>query len=219
MNITSANRVILYDLAWNPVHDQQAVGRAYRLGQKKPVFVYRLGIFGTYEEVFFTENIFKLNLSKRVIDKHNPGRFGVSSNLDIKKYFQPPKEDADVLYDKEVFEKKDAILDELMKHSESGAGPKILELDLTETFHKDEEESYLTPEELQAVNEEAEKEKKMREEGIYVESRHDYLSSHLSSGIPMQLFPGRAGPSVVPSQAINAVQNFANGYVIVDPKC
>jgi hypothetical protein len=215
LNITSANRVILYDLTWNPVHDQQAVGRAYRLGQKKPVFVYRLGTFGTYEEVFFNENIFKLNLSKRVIDKHNPGRFGVSSNLDIRKYFKSPKEDADEeLFDKEVFEKKDVILDELIKHSESGKGPKILELDLTETFHKDEEESYLTAEELLLVNEEAEKEKKMREEGIYVESKYSYLSSQLASGVAMDLFPERYGPNVGSSQTVQAVQNFANRYVI-----
>lgn len=215
MNITSANRVILYDLTWNPVHDQQAVGRAYRLGQNKSVFVYRLGTFGTYEEVFFNENIFKLNLSKRVIDKHNPGRFGVSSNRDISKYFQPPKEDTnEEFFDKEVFEKKDIILDALIKHSESGNGPKILELDFTETFHKDEEESYMTAEELELVNEEAEKEKKMREEGNYVETKYGYLSSQLASGIAKDLFPERYGPSVGSSQAVQAVQNLANGYVI-----
>jgi hypothetical protein len=215
LNITSANRVVLYDLTWNPVHDQQAVGRAYRLGQKKPVFVYRLGTFGTYEEVFFTENVFKLNLSKRVIDKHNPGRFGVSQNLDIRKYFQPPKEHGDTeLYDKSEFENKDVVLDELISHSESGKGPKILQLETTETFHKDEEENILTADELKTLNAEAEAEKKMREEGIYVESRGSYLSSQLDKGVAMNLFPEIYGPS----QTTNTVQDLAHRYIKVG-KC
>jgi hypothetical protein len=210
LNITSANRVVLYDLTWNPVHDQQAVGRAYRLGQTKQVFVYRLGTFGTYEEVFFTENVFKLNLSKRVIDKHNPERFGVSKNLDIRKYFQAPKEHGDTeLYDKNEFEEKDVILDELIKHSESGKGPKIIQLDRTETFHKDEEENYLTPDELTVLNAEAEAEKKMREEGVYVESRGSYLSSQLDKGVAMNLFPEIYGPS----QTANTVQDLAHRYI------
>ena len=37
LNITGANRVILMDFGWNPTWEQQAIGRAYRLGQKQPV--------------------------------------------------------------------------------------------------------------------------------------------------------------------------------------
>jgi hypothetical protein len=215
LNITSANRIVLYDLTWNPVHDQQAVGRAYRLGQKKQVFVYRLGTFGTYEEVFFTENVFKLNLSKRVIDKHNPGRFGVSKNLDIKKYFQEPKEHSDMeLFEKKEFEDKDVVLDELIKDSKSGKGPKILQLELTETFHKDEEESYLTADELTAVNAEAEAEKKMREEGNYMVSRGSYLSQQMHRGLAMDLFPENYSPF----QAVNTMQDLANRYIEIG-KC
>jgi SNF2 family DNA or RNA helicase len=178
--------VILYDLAWNPVHDQQAVGRAYRLGQKKHVFVYRLGVYGTYEEIFFTENVFKLNLSKRVIDKQNPGRFGVSKDADLRRYFQIPKsDDAAVEIDKHLFEKKDKILDKLLRRSDSGDGAKILELDLTETFHKDEEETYLTAEDTLAANQEAEEEKRLREEGIFFESKHSYNEAQLAR----ELFP------------------------------
>lgn len=172
MNITSASRVILFDLSWNPVHDQQAVGRAYRLGQKKHVYVYRLGTFSTYEDIFFNENIFKLNLSKRVIDKHNPGRFGMHRNKNIAKYFKAVKADeaAEPLNEPD-FEGKDSILDKLIDHSKSGKGPKILELDLTETFHREEEEQYLTAEDIRIAAEEAEKEKNLREEGRYVEYR------------------------------------------------
>jgi SNF2 family DNA or RNA helicase len=172
LNITSAIRVILFDLAWNPVHDQQAVGRAYRLGQKKHVFVYRLGTFGTYEDIFFNENVFKLNLSKRVIDKHNPGRFGMHRDKDIAKYFKPLKDDdAAEPFDDALFEGKDSVLDQLISYSKSGKGPKLLELDLTQTFHREEEEEYLTAEDKRLAAEEAEKEKKLREEGKYVEYR------------------------------------------------
>jgi len=186
LNITSANRVILYDLAWNPVHDQQAVGRAYRLGQKKHVYVYRLGTWGTYESTFFTENVFKLNLSKRVIDKKNPGRFGIG-RFDLEKYFFIPKADSESeKIDMSLFEGKDVILDKLIVKSGNGAGPKILELDLTETFHKDEEEIYLTPDQMKVANEEAEREKKLREEGRYEEYRSHY-STQAPNYRPAQL--------------------------------
>lgn len=167
------------------MHDQQAVGRAYRLGQQKHVFVYRLATYGTYEEIFFSENVFKLNLSKRVIDKQNPGRFGVSKNLDWSKYFKIPKPDnAAPEIDKSLFDKKDEILDKMLSYSDSGEGPKILELELTETFHKDEEETYLTAEDTLAANEEAEAEKRLREEGKYVEP-----SSYSHSKLSLELFP------------------------------
>jgi len=173
LNITSASRVVLFDLAWNPVHDQQAVGRAYRLGQKKHVYVYRLATDGTYEEVFFTENIFKLNLSKRVIDKQNPGRFGFSKNLNLKKYFFVPKPDPKPIYDqedynKDDFEKKDVVLDKIIEYSKKEAA-KLTKLELTETFHKEDEETYLSAEDLLLANKEAEEEKRLREEGKYVD--------------------------------------------------
>ena len=169
LNITSANRVILFDMSWNPVHDQQAVGRAYRLGQKKHVYVYRLAMFGTYEEIFFTENIFKLNLSKRVIDKSNPGRHGSNRSRDMEKYFQPTKDDAAApAIDRDMFEQKDDILDIMLRESDDGNGPKILSLDFQETFHKEEEETLLTAEETLELNAEAEREKKLREEGKFI---------------------------------------------------
>ncbi|RMX89176.1 hypothetical protein D0869_01071 [Hortaea werneckii] len=49
LNIQGANRVIIMDFGFNPAWEEQAVGRVYRLGQKKPVFVYRFLAGGTYE--------------------------------------------------------------------------------------------------------------------------------------------------------------------------
>ena len=50
LNLTAADTVILYDPWWNPAVEQQAIDRAYRIGQGKPVFVYKLVATGTVEE-------------------------------------------------------------------------------------------------------------------------------------------------------------------------
>ncbi|MCC7373030.1 MAG: DEAD/DEAH box helicase [Verrucomicrobiales bacterium] len=50
LNLTAADTVILYDPWWNPAVEAQATDRAHRIGQEKPVFVYRLLAEGTVEE-------------------------------------------------------------------------------------------------------------------------------------------------------------------------
>lgn len=50
LNLTAASHVIHYDLWWNPAVESQATDRAYRIGQKKKVMVYRLITRGTFEE-------------------------------------------------------------------------------------------------------------------------------------------------------------------------
>jgi len=50
LNLTEADTVILYDPWWNPAVEQQAADRAHRIGQDKPVFVYKLITEGTVEE-------------------------------------------------------------------------------------------------------------------------------------------------------------------------
>lgn len=71
INLTRANRVILLDVGWNPCHDEQAIGRAFRFGQKRPVYVYRLQCYGTIDERLYRLNVHKAGMSKRVIDKQN----------------------------------------------------------------------------------------------------------------------------------------------------
>ena len=51
LNITAANHVIHYNLEWNPAVEDQASARAYRRGQTKTTFIYRLYYKGTVEEV------------------------------------------------------------------------------------------------------------------------------------------------------------------------
>ena len=42
LNLTAADTVIVYDPWWNPAVERQAMDRAHRIGQDKPVFVHRL---------------------------------------------------------------------------------------------------------------------------------------------------------------------------------
>ena len=51
LNITASSRVIHYNLEWNPSLEDQASARAYRRGQDKTVFVYRLFYKDTVEEI------------------------------------------------------------------------------------------------------------------------------------------------------------------------
>jgi len=67
LNLPGANRVIIFDFKWNPVHEEQAIGRAYRIGQKKETFVYRFVAGGTFEDSVHNKTIFKLQLASRYV--------------------------------------------------------------------------------------------------------------------------------------------------------
>jgi SNF2 family DNA or RNA helicase len=50
LNLTAADHVFLMDPWWNPAVEAQAADRAHRIGQERPVMVYRLVSQGTVEE-------------------------------------------------------------------------------------------------------------------------------------------------------------------------
>ncbi len=50
LNLTAASRVVHYDRWWNPAVEDQATDRAWRIGQKRSVFVHKLVCQGTIEE-------------------------------------------------------------------------------------------------------------------------------------------------------------------------
>ena len=62
LNLTSADYVFLLDPWWNPAVESQAVDRAHRMGQIRPVFAYRLIAKGTVEE-----HVLKLQDEKRAL--------------------------------------------------------------------------------------------------------------------------------------------------------
>lgn len=96
INLTGANRAILFDASWNPFLDvstnvsffefllteeyipsdlkTQSVYRIYRLGQEKACFIYRFISNGTMEEQTYKRQVNKLNLSTRVVDAKETDR-------------------------------------------------------------------------------------------------------------------------------------------------
>src|SRR5262249_27674195 len=50
LNLTAADSVFILDPWWNPAVEEQAADRAHRIGQTRPVMVYRLVATGTVEE-------------------------------------------------------------------------------------------------------------------------------------------------------------------------
>ena len=67
LNLTGADYVIHYDPWWNPAVEDQATDRAYRIGQTKKVFVYRLITKNTVEEKIQKLKTKKRNLVDSVI--------------------------------------------------------------------------------------------------------------------------------------------------------
>ncbi|KAK8214195.1 SNF2 family N-terminal domain-containing protein [Phyllosticta capitalensis] len=67
VNLTGADRVIIYDPDWNPSTDLQARERAWRLGQQREVEIYRLMTAGTIEEKIYHRQIFKQFLSNKIL--------------------------------------------------------------------------------------------------------------------------------------------------------
>ncbi len=69
LNLTAADTVIHYDPWWNPAVEAQATDRAHRIGQDKPVFVYKLVTMGTVEERMVQLQERKRQLGEAVYDE------------------------------------------------------------------------------------------------------------------------------------------------------
>ncbi|MCK9489021.1 MAG: DEAD/DEAH box helicase [Xanthomonadales bacterium] len=68
LNLTAADTVIHYDPWWNPAVEAQATDRAHRIGQDKPVFVYKLICAGTVEEKIQGLQERKAELARAVLE-------------------------------------------------------------------------------------------------------------------------------------------------------
>jgi ATP-dependent DNA helicase len=71
INLASADTVVLFDSDWNPQQDLQAQDRAHRIGQTRPVIVFRLATKNTVEEGLLMSAEGKRRLEKLVIKKGN----------------------------------------------------------------------------------------------------------------------------------------------------
>ncbi|XP_059422682.1 lymphoid-specific helicase [Carassius carassius] len=70
INLTAADTVIIFDSDWNPQADLQAQDRCHRIGQTKPVMVYRLITANTIDEKILERASAKRKLEKMVIHKN-----------------------------------------------------------------------------------------------------------------------------------------------------
>ena len=69
LNLIGANRLVLFDLDWNPATDKQAAARCWRDGQKRRCFTYRFLTTGTLEERIFQRQLSKEGLQSVVEDE------------------------------------------------------------------------------------------------------------------------------------------------------
>ncbi len=89
LNLTEADTVIIYDPWWNPAVETQAADRAHRIGQDKPVFVYKLLTENTVEEKILAMQQKKRALADSI---YNSGKKEKSSQLtseDLTELFKP----------------------------------------------------------------------------------------------------------------------------------
>ena len=73
LNITGASRVVMLEPAWNPAIDAQSIARSWRFGQTKDVYVYRLFLSGSIEEVMLQRQLLKKDIADVAVDHTSVG--------------------------------------------------------------------------------------------------------------------------------------------------
>lgn len=82
INLCGADTAIIYDSDWNPQMDLQAQDRCHRIGQSKPVIVYRLVTAHTIDEKILQTANSKRKLDKMIIQKGQSFRASNQQNGD-----------------------------------------------------------------------------------------------------------------------------------------
>ena len=88
LNLTAADTVIHYDPWWNPAVEEQATGRAHRMGQRNPVLVYKLLARGTVEEKMLGLIERKRDLARQVLEGGGAGGHLITA-ADLDVLFEP----------------------------------------------------------------------------------------------------------------------------------
>lgn len=159
INLQAANRVVIFDTSWNPVHDLQAIYRAYRFGQEKSVFVYRLVAAGTMEQQIYKRQVTKQALSARVVDNQMPeNHFSDAEQAELLTFDPDDKENLAKAMETLKSGTQDYVLTKLM---ETAFGPEIIsQIEDHDSFLADRSDAHLNEDERKAAEEEFEKESK-----------------------------------------------------------
>lgn len=80
LNLTAADTVIHFDPWWNPATEAQASDRAYRIGQDKPVFIYKLIARGSVEEKIQHLQQHKAELARSILEGGSSSRINLDSD-------------------------------------------------------------------------------------------------------------------------------------------
>jgi superfamily II DNA or RNA helicase len=88
LNLTAADTVIHYDPWWNPAAENQATDRAWRIGQDKPVFVYKLIAKGTLEEKIQLLQQKKSELAQSILAEGEAQKMALTQE-DLQQIFAP----------------------------------------------------------------------------------------------------------------------------------
>lgn len=84
INLIAADTVIIHDIDFNPYNDKQAEDRCHRMGQTKPVTIYRFITDGTIEEGMAMVAKEKLNLEREVTADSGDSEDGEEKEVDHK---------------------------------------------------------------------------------------------------------------------------------------
>ena len=99
INLNAAHRAVLFDVAFNPAVDQQAVFRCYRYGLAHRVRIYRLITTKMPEAAVYQACVSKEWLGKKVVDAAAPSRAHINGHLLKNSALFGNPEDADADWD------------------------------------------------------------------------------------------------------------------------
>ncbi|XP_018566294.1 transcriptional regulator ATRX homolog isoform X2 [Anoplophora glabripennis] len=153
INLVAANRVIIFDVSWNPSHDIQSIYRVYRFGQTKPCYIYRFVTYGTMEMKIYERQVTKQAISKRVIDEQQIDRH--YNQNDLQELYKCDLEPTDRPI---PMVPKDVLLGELLQKYEKT----IYKYHLHQSLLENKADEGLNEEERKAAWEEFENEKVLR---------------------------------------------------------
>ncbi|KAK0739036.1 P-loop containing nucleoside triphosphate hydrolase protein [Apiosordaria backusii] len=130
-NIQAASRVVIFDSGYTPAQEQQAIARAYRMGQQKDVYVYWLVTGGTFDEGLQQLRVGKEHLASRILDGKTP-RPTASQYASLMQPLSPTP-----YCDYEEMKGKDTIIDSMIECAALKTA--IANILPTEIFHVEEE--------------------------------------------------------------------------------